>query len=558
MKKLRIPILLILAYCFLTGCTAGDYSSSAGNDSESSGSSTIDTQIYAVSVAEEADTFDADDILTNISFDYDVMLDFTNGSVQIDSGQPQVLSSAVVTLLTDEAGTLTVSWTDNGVDVVSSVSGRIRYTLTGTLDDTLIVESDTSCELYLNGVTINGSSGPALDIVSSEKTFIVTADGSENILSDEEDRSDDMDMKASLYGAGPLVFSGGGELTVEGAYKHGIYSKDYIRIREGVLNVNVTARDGIRSKNGFIFDDGTLVINATGNVSDDESKGIKVEGTEDNPGEGFIVINGGTLDITSVSKGITASWDVEDDYETEETSDDPDPYVQINNGIISVVTTGTPYEYSTGESCSPEGIEGKSFVEINDGYLTIRTADDCLNAGDSIEINDGYIYAVSSENDAVDSNGTLTINGGVIVAVGASSPEGSFDCDQNTFAVTGGTFVGIGGSYSTPTSSSCTQNTVLLGSGSADDVLGIVSSGGDTVFAYSLPADYSKMILSAPGIETGSTYIVYTGGSGSGDDDFYGLYLDNITYSDGSEQDDFTVESAVTTVGSGGDDHNIR
>ncbi len=558
MKNLPISIPMILAYCFLTGCTAGDYSSSAGNDSGSGGSSTIDTQIYAVSVAEEADTYDEADIVSNISFDYDVMLDFTNGSVQIDSGQPQALSSAVVSLLTDEAGTLTVSWTDNGVDVASSVSGRIRYTLTGTLDDSLIIESDTPCELYLKDVTINGLSGPALDIASSEKTFIVTADGSENVLSDDEDRSDEMDMKASLYGAGPLVFSGGGELTVEGGYKHGIYSKDYIRIREGTLNVNVTARDGIRSKNGFIFDDGTLAINAVGNVSDDESKGIKVEGSEDNPGEGFIVINGGTLDITSVSKGMTASWDVEDDCETADTADDPDPYVQINNGIISVVTTGTPYEYSTGESCSPEGIEGKSFVEINDGYLTIRTADDCLNAGESIEINDGYIYAVSSENDAVDSNGTLTINGGVIVAVGASSPEGSFDCDQNTFAVSGGTFVGIGGSYSTPTSSSCTQNVVLLGSGAADDVLGIVSSGGDRVFVYSIPSDYSKMILSSPGIETGSTYIVYTGGTGSGDNDFYGLCLENLAYSDGSEQDDFTVNSAVTTVGSGGNDHNIR
>ena len=81
------------------------------------------------------------------------------------------------------------------------------------------------------------------------------------------------------------------------------------RVCEGTLEVNVSARDAIRSVNGFIFDDGDLTITGTGTTMDDESKGIKVEGSEDNPGEGFIVINGGTLDITTVSKAVTASWD---------------------------------------------------------------------------------------------------------------------------------------------------------------------------------------------------------------------------------------------------------
>ena len=36
----------------------------------------------------------------------------------------------------------------------------------------------------------------------------------------------------------------------------------------------------------------------------------------------------------------------------------------------------------------------------------------------------------------MDSNGTITINGGTVVAVGTRTPECAFDCDANTFAVT--------------------------------------------------------------------------------------------------------------------------
>lgn len=71
--------------------------------------------------------------------------------------------------------------------------------------------------------------------------------------------------------------------------------------------------------------------------------------------------------------------------------------------------------------------------------------DDCMNASNSIVINGGSIYCYSSGNDGIDSNGTLTITGGVVIASGTTSPEDGFDCDQNTFKITGGIVLGIGG-----------------------------------------------------------------------------------------------------------------
>lgn len=267
------------------------------------------------------------------------------------------------------------------------------------------------------------------------------------------------------------------------------------------------------------------------------------------------MINGGYIDITSVGKSITAGWDIDDDAETVDTSDDPSPYVEINNGVITVTTTGTPYEYTvdgTTVSCSPEGIEGKTDLTINSGYLTINTADDALNAGEDITINGGYIYCASTENDAVDANGNLTIAGGVMVAIGATIPEGPFDCDQNTFSITGGTFVGIGGAISTPTEIACTQNAVILGNESGGQTIALVAEDTTVAFAFTIPQTYEVMLLSSPTLVTGAQYSVYTGGMASADETFNGLYLGNLSYSGGSVENAFTLTACITNLNNGG------
>jgi hypothetical protein len=113
------------------------------------------------------------------------------------------------------------------------------------LDGTLSVSSEGDYQLYLDGVTITGSDGPALNLESSQKAFIVTASGTTNVLTDSATRTT-MTMKAALYGKGPMVFSGEGTLIVTGSYKHGIFSKDYIRVRSGELDVAVSAKDAVR------------------------------------------------------------------------------------------------------------------------------------------------------------------------------------------------------------------------------------------------------------------------------------------------------------------------
>ena len=71
-------------------------------------------------------------------------------------------------------------------------------------------------------------------------------------------------------------------------------------------------------------------------------------------------------------------------------------------------------------------------LTINEGDISLQTADDGLNASDAIYINGGTVYAYATGNDAIDSNGTITITGGKVIAIGARQPEAGFDCDART------------------------------------------------------------------------------------------------------------------------------
>ena len=560
-KLLRVLFALIFIAWFWSCNNSGGSTSSSSDPSDGDSqipvedeATPIDPSEFTQSVAETADTYDPADIAGAIAYGHTVTIDFTEFTAKVSSGAAQTITSEGVILLSNGGLTVRITATEYGVTIDSTLDANIIYTLTGVLTGTLTVNSDNPYQLLLNGVSVSGTDGPALDLESNQKAYLVTAPDTVNYLADSADRT--MTMKAALYGKGPMIFSGNGTLKVTGSYKHGIFSKDYIRVRGGALDVTVDAKDAVRAVNGFIFDDGELIVNALGTTTDDESKGIKVEGEEgsDGAGKGFVVINGGHITITSVGKAITAGWDIDEDAETADRSDDPNPYVEINSGVIIITTTGTPYEYMSGGetvSCSPEGIEGKAEVIVNNGYMIINTTDDAVNAGDAITINGGYLFCKSSQNDAIDSNGTLTIAGGVIVAIGAGVPEGAFDCDQNTFAITGGTFAGIGGALSQPTEFACTQNAVILGSKTAGSTLALKAQDGTVVFAFTIPQSYSKMLLSTPDIGTGTSYTVYTGGTVSADYVFEGLYLDSIIYSQGTAGESFTVSSYVTNLDGG-------
>ena len=592
-------------YAVATTNSAGTGSMSTAVSATTSASSTSSEATNGNDDSRGIATLSSDKV-ANTTFANTLYLNLTDQTYSSDD----TTYTAMTTTATAVIDAITVKAKKNIITVdTTSATGAFILNVTGTLSSGHIaVKSDAdtpvAVELYLNGVTITSGNYPAIEVKCEAQTFVVL--NGTNTLTDgrtygngygddytdtEADATDDIayttswvedgeDTKGTLYSKGQMLFSGSGSLAVTSAYKHCIYSKDYIHVYDGTITTTNSGRNGIQCVNGFIMDGGTISITGTGKNTNNESRGIIVEGSEDQPGEGFIIINGGTLTSNTYSKGISAKWDIDEDAETSATTDDPYPYLMINGGTVTVTTTATPQDDSSSTytftdadgvsttettSISPEGLEGKQDVFITGGTVKITTTDDCINASSSsgvVKISGGTIYAFSSDNDAIDSNGTLTITGGTIVALTTTTPECAFDCDQNAFTITGGLLVGIGTSnYSNPTASSCTQNAVVVAASyaPAGGTMAIVN-GSDCVFAFTVPTlstiasiggsnTYDVMVLSSPNIKSNTTYTIYKNATVTGDT-FNGLYNGSMSYSAGTSTGTFTTSSTVTTVGS--------
>ncbi len=311
----------------------------------------------------------------------------------------------------------------------------------------------------------------------------------------------------------------GGKLTILN-YGGAVYDED---------DNDISSAAGIKCDGNMEITGGLVALQSTGSAG----KGINCDGDLTINGDAVVqVITTGQQyvlgQLDSSAKGIKADGNL----------------TISGNAVVQVKATG-------GEGS--EGIESKSTLQIDGGQVVSYCYDDAMNASDAIIINDGTIYCYSMGNDAIDSNGTLTVTGGLTIAVGTSTPEGGIDCDQNTFSITGGTLLSIGGDSSVPTSNACTQPSFLYsGSISSGQLLYLESSGGTGIFTFLCPVGYSSMTLlySSPDLQRGSSYVLYSGGSVSGGTEFCGYYTD-ADYTGGTQLTSFTLSSMVTQISGG-------
>jgi hypothetical protein len=505
--------------------------------------------------------------------------------------------------LTDAQGkTVVVDTTASPMTVVSTVaSGTVMVTLAGSFATGIKFTSAKALGITLSDATIASSAGPAINVASAVRAFVVLSGASTLTEASPADTA----ANAAVYGKGALLFSGSGSATITAGpdyATHAIKAKDHVRVAGGTLTLKtrynpasklggtaalIAGTDtskvyGISANGGFIMDGGSLAISSADLLSSGNfpgwGRGIGVSGVDDSSSTnasvitaagsviaartGFIVINGGTLTIDTYDKGITAKYKcrgsttttsagsyadydgdgscITPDTATSTAAADPNPFVTVNGGTLTIRTTGTPCDptetqgnsgtcTSTSPSVSPEGIEAKSVLTINGGTIDIQSTDDALNAGisigntnyatnygNAIVVNGGRVYAASSGNDGIDSNAVaspgVTINGGVVVANGAGAPEEVFDVDPYTVAFNGGTAIGVGGGNSGVYSGS-TQRYATLGSLSRGKTLAVWNKSTSTlVFAYTLPSAGTSSaglsaLLSQAGLSTSASYV---------------------------------------------------
>lgn len=584
----------------------GGGTSAGGSDASGS---LLDFDVSWDDVADAGFTDATETVVTDSSDEeYD---DFVENSTF--ASQIQIAYDGTVASVTGSVNGVTVTTNGAHVTVNSTVAG-VEYTLSGiTTDGSLKVYSEKKLKLTLAGVSLTSTQSAAINIQSKKRIFIETKAGTENTLTDAATYTntvDGEDQKACLFSEGQLIFGGTGSLTVSGNCKHAICSDEYVRLRSG-CNVTVTSavKDAIHTNEQIIMGGGLLKLTSTGdgldceegaidirggllkaNITGAASKALKTATDITLSGGQLILLTSGGAEYDSDDKDLSSSAGIKCDgnfclkgasVSIKSTGAagkgiNCDGTLTIDSGTLKVITTGKQYVYGSLDSSAKgvkadgtltinggtvwvrttggegsEGIESKSVLTINGGEVLVYAYDDCINATSSITINGGNIYCYSSGNDGIDSNGTLTITGGTVVASGTTSPEEGFDCDQHTFKITGGTLLGIGGGTSTPTSSVCSQRSVIYGgSGSSGTLLSIAASDGTHVMSYTIPRTYNSMtvLFSSAKLASGGSYVIYTGGSVSGGTSFYGLTTGG-TYTAGTSSTTFTASSMVTTAG---------
>ncbi len=294
------------------------------------------------------------------------------------------------------------------------------------------------------------------------------------------------------------ITDGSLNISTEGTFyavSGGSYKKSgttYVKADSGSYDLYTSCK-GLKSKNEIVLNGGTYVIN----TSDDA-----IHSDE------YVTVLGGEYTIDTIDDGMHA-----------------DTTLQIgesgaDNSKISI-KINTAYE----------GIEAGT-INIYSGTIDAYATDDCMNAGGgssssttdtfnpggsrggfmsggstststssySINIYGGVIvlYCPSGDTDVIDSNGSFTQSGGVIVAhnAGSSGTATALDTDGSA-TITGGIFVGIGNLETTPSVSNVKKQTVSV-SLSSGTTYTLTDSNSSTLASFTMRATYSKITFISP------------------------------------------------------------
>ena len=156
-----------------------------------------------------------------------------------------------------------------------------------------------------------------------------------------------------------------------------------------------------------------------------------------------------------------------------------------------------------------EGMQSKFLMQIDGGVVEVAAQDDAINSQGDLVINGGEVRAFSATNDAFDSNCNLVINGGKVFASGYGMPEGGLDCaDESGYRlfINGGEVVAIGGRHSTPEKQSRQPSVQWrldkLEDGKTYGIDGI--SSYKSVRAYQMGG--ATLLFSSPKLKEGKSY----------------------------------------------------
>lgn len=480
---------LLLSLLMLTGCSAqGDAADQGDSNAQPAG-----TPESAVSPA---------------GFDVSILdLEFSNRELsgEWDEDEEVAIRANGSTVEIDGSGAAFK-------DGMLTISKEGVYVITGTLTDVCVyinVTKQEKVQLVLKDAELTNSTGPAIAIEEADKVFITVPEGAKAAISDGKNykgKAVTEDWDGVIFSRADLCLNGQGEMTITGAYKHGVVSKDDLVITGLTLTVNAesTALDG---KDCVKANGATITVNAGKNGirsdnDEDADRGfvylkecaITVDAGKDAvEAENAIITEDTILNILSgggqsqaVRYAAEGSWKGLKAGDIRLTGgscfiDARDDAIHANRSIT--ITSGS-FILASGDdgvhadkeltimdgdiriTGSYEGLEA-SKLTIAGGLVDVTASDDGLNAaGDTEETTaaagnrrsrgmmmsngvgeifiTGGVILVNSTGDGIDSNRDINVSGGVTLVSGpVSSGNAAFDYD-GTATVTGGILIAAG------------------------------------------------------------------------------------------------------------------
>lgn len=484
------------------------------------------------------------------------------------------------------------------------------YILSGSLTDTTLtvdVGEDEDVCIILDNAAIENKDGPAIYVAQAGNVILLAKDGTENTISDGQNYTYEPDEKAdsAIFSRGNLILNGTGSLTITGNNKHAVESKDDLVVAMDTLTISAEG-SGLKGKDCVKIAWGKIDITSGGDAiksdnDEDEEKGyiyiadcdLTVVSEKDGlQAETLLTLVDGTYNITCGGGAQAELLDEEESYKGIKSGKD----IVISGGDITVNTlddaihadnniaiSGGTFLLASGDDGihadmdlsisggdiviteSYEGLEG-AYVNISGGNIDLVASDDGINAsgdlveegqgpmfggtGEELNISGGYVL-VNANGDGLDSNGTLTVSGGVLLVTGpVSSMDGALDSDGE-MKVTGGVVIAAGSS-GMPQSFSVAENQgsimTRFDTQAAGTSIAICDAEGNVVAAFTPPKEYGSVVISAPGIQSGNTYTIVTGGDVA-DADKNG-FAENTTISGGETLE--TIELTESTYSNGG------
>lgn len=269
----------------------------------------------------------------------------------------------------------TSSFTGSNVTVNGSkvtITGGGDYLISGSVSDgQLEVNTTEKVKLYLNGVSITNSSGPAIQITDAKRATIKLMAGTTSNL---KDSGGDKINDGAIFTNDTLEIRGKGTLNITATNAHGIASDDDIVIENGTINIK-SVKSGLFAHDNITVNGGSLNIKGGTN-------GIKSKGS--------INLNGGYGEIFGGTKEEKSSV-----YANSGFAYTGGTFYAIGNSVTVPTQSKLPYIVAgfgssvnggTKISVSLSGVEAASFTPEN-SYKCIMMLSPDISQGASFSVN---------------------------------------------------------------------------------------------------------------------------------------------------------------------------